>query len=306
MLREANNFVKIEGLLLETDLNYGSYVKDGKTIETAYGQIKVLVEQVVNGKPEALEIPVRMFSQKYTKSGSVNPSYASIVEVKENFRSVAACGNKEEADKVRMTGRITESTFFTREGKMVSNPQISVSFVSHVKGEFKPEATFSMDFAVSSIDYVTDANGVEIEPKKLQVTAIVPRWGGKVDVLKMYATSPNVINAITSYWEPDGTYKANGRLNFCSKTETILEEVDFGEPVERQRTTSVSELVITGGSQVPLEGEAGFDPNELIVAMKERKAALDARRNDDINKQKGRAQTPAPKSSHLSGEDLGF
>lgn len=306
MLREANNFARIEGLLLETDLNYGSFVKDGKTIETIYGQIKVLVEQVVNGKPESYEIPVRMFSQKYTKAGTINPSYASIEDVKNNFHSVAACGNREEADKVRMTGKVTESAYYTREGKLVSYPQIGVNFVSHVKGEFKPEATFSMDFAVSSIDYVTDADGVEVEPKKLQVTAIVPRWGGKVDVLKMYATSPNVINAITSYWEPDGTYKANGRLNFCSKTETILEEVDFGEPIERQRTTSVSELVITGGSQTALNIELAYDPDDLIVAMKERKAYLDSRRESDMTKQKGRAQTPAPKTSHLAGEDLGF
>lgn len=304
MLKEANNFVRIEGLLLETDLNYGSFVKDGKPIETIYGQIKVLVEQVVNGKPESYEIPVRMFSQKYTKAGAINPSYASIENVKNNFRSVAACGNREDADKVRLTGKITENTFYTREGRLVSNPQINASFVSPVKGEFKPEATFSMNFAVSSINYVTDADGVETG--KLQVTAIVPRWGGKVDVLKMYATSPNVVNSITTYWEPDGTYKANGRLNFCSKTETILEEVDFGEPVERQRTTSVSELVITGGSQTPLEGEAGFDPDELIAAMKERKAFLESRREHDMTKPKGYAQTPAPKTSHLSGEDLGF
>ena len=49
MLHEAENRVKIEGLLSETDLKYGSFVKDGNTIETIGGTIKVLVEQVVNG-----------------------------------------------------------------------------------------------------------------------------------------------------------------------------------------------------------------------------------------------------------------
>lgn len=306
MLREANNFARIEGLLLETDLQYGSYVKDGKTIESIYGQIKVLVEQTVNGVPEALEIPIRMFSNKFTKAGAVNPSYANIEEVKNTYRSVAACGNKEDADKVRMTATLMESTYFSREGNMITRPQITASFVSRVKGQFKPEASFSLEFAVSSMDYVTDANGIEVEPKKLQVTAIVPRWGGNVDVLKMYATSPNVINAISSYWEPDNTYKANGRLNFCSKTETILEEVDFGEPVERSRTVNVNELIITGGSQAPLEGELGFDPQELIAAMKSRKTRLDAKRESDMSRQFGNKKTPAPKTSHLAGEDLGF
>lgn len=43
MLAQAENVVKIEGLLSEIDLNYGSFTKDGKTIETVSGTIKVRV-----------------------------------------------------------------------------------------------------------------------------------------------------------------------------------------------------------------------------------------------------------------------
>ena len=75
MLREAVNQVKIEGILSETDLKYGSFVKDGKTVETIGGSIKVLVVQNINGAPQSNEIPVYMFSQKYTKAGKLNPAY---------------------------------------------------------------------------------------------------------------------------------------------------------------------------------------------------------------------------------------
>jgi hypothetical protein len=72
MLREAENRVKIEGILSEIDLKYGSFVKDGKPVETIGGVIKVQVDQLINGVPTTLEIPVHMFATKYTKKGTIN------------------------------------------------------------------------------------------------------------------------------------------------------------------------------------------------------------------------------------------
>ena len=164
----------------------------------------------------------------------------------------------------------------------------------------------SLTFAVSNINYVVDKDGIEVEPKKLEVTAIVPNWNGQVEVMKLYASNPNVINAITQYWEPDYTFKANGRLNFTSTTETYIEDVDFGEAIEKTRTRSISELLITGGSQSALEGEQAFDVEDLAQAMKARKARLEAQKAKDMNKVKGEMKTPAPTTSRLAGDDMGF
>ena len=307
MLHEAENKVKIEGLLSETDLKYGSFVKDGNTIETIGGTIKVLVEQVVNGIPLKLEIPVNLFSQKYKKDGDLNPSYESIQRVKEEFKSIASAGGREGADKIRITGaKIKMNEFFSKDGRFVSSPRITSSFVGKATGDFKPEASFTLTFAVSNIAPVVDKEGAEVEPKKLEVTAIVPGWQGKVEVVKLYATNPNVINAIEEYWEPDYTFKANGRLNFTSTTETYVEDVDFGEAIEKQRTRTVSELIITGGSQSALEDGNAFDIDELAQAMKARKARLEAQKAKDMNKVKGDMKTPAPTTSRLAGDDMGF
>jgi hypothetical protein len=62
MLRQAENKVKIEGILSETDLRYVIFERNGETKEAIGGSIKVLVEQEINGKAEALEIPVHMSS----------------------------------------------------------------------------------------------------------------------------------------------------------------------------------------------------------------------------------------------------
>lgn len=307
MLHEAENRVRIEGLLSETDLKYGSFVKNGETIETIGGTIKVLVEQVVNAVPLHLEIPVHLFSQKYKKDGGLNPSYESIQRVKEEFMSIASAGGREGADKIRITGaKIKMNEFFSKDGRFVSSPRITASFVGKATGDFKPEASFSLTFAVSNINYVVDKNGIEVEPKKLEITAIVPNWNKQVEVVKLYASNPNVINAITQYWEPDYTFKANGRLNFTSTTETYIEDVDFGEAIEKTRTRSISELLITGGSQSALEGEQAFDVEDLAQAMKERKARLEAQKAKDMNKVKGEMKTPAPTTSRLAGDDMGF
>ena len=120
MLREVTNNVKIEGILSEVDLKYGSYVKDGKTVETIGGQIKVRVNQVVNGEEQHLEIPVHMFSNKLTKKGTVNPSYTSIETVMNDYVSIAAAGGEAGADKVRITrGKVTVNEYYNQQNQFL-------------------------------------------------------------------------------------------------------------------------------------------------------------------------------------------
>lgn len=302
MLREVTNKVKIEGILSEVDLKYGSYVKDGKTVENIGGTIKVRVNQVVNGEEQHLEIPVHMFSNKLTKKGTVNPSYTSIETIMNDFTSIAAAGGEAGADKVRITSaKVAVNEYYNQNGQLISFPRIAANFAQRATGEFKPEATFEMEFALSNMAYELDKDGVEVEPKKLNVTALVPQYGGKIDVIKLVATNPNVINAIESNWEKDYTYKAYGRLNFSSRTEKFIEEVGFGEPIEKVRTTTVSDLVITGGNPDPLEGDYGLDINDVIQALNERKARLEAMKTQNKSK---KAPAAAPARGAL--EDLGF
>lgn len=304
MLREAENRVKIEGVLSEIDLKYGSFMKDGKPTETIGGVIKIQVDQQIGGVPATLEIPVHMFSTKYTKKGADNPAYEAIERVMNEYVSIPiAATSGVEPDKVRITSaRIDMNEYFGQNGQLISFPRITSSFVARATGTFKPEATFSAEFMVSNIAYVVDKEGVEVEPKKIEVTAILPRYGERVDVIKLVATNPNVIDAIEQYWKANDTFKANGRLNFTSQTHIETQEVDFGEPTERVVTTSLSELVITGGSQSPLEGDFAFDVNDIKKALAERKDRLNALKAKGTNK-----KAPAPAASAgIDTNDLGF
>lgn len=309
MFRQAENKVKIEGILSEIDLKYGSFQRNGEDVETIGGSIKVLVEQVINGEDVTLEIPVHMFSTKLTKAGKINPSYESIENVMKEYKSIAATGDKSVADKIRITnGQIKMNEFVGQNGSIVSYPRISASFVQRAVGEFKPQATFNLEFMVSKIYRVVDSEGVEVDPAKLAVEVIVPQYTSpsadamNVDVVTLYANSNGVIDAIEQYWNAGDSFKASGRLNFTSRTETVKQEVDFGEAQESVRTINTSEFVITGGSQAPLDGDFAFDIEDIKKGMAARKAKLEDLKSGAKSVSK---KTPVQNSSKGKA-DLGF
>ena len=303
MLRQAENKVRIEGILSEINLKYGSFVKNGATVDNIGGNIKVMVHQTINGEDVSLEIPVYMFATKFTNAGKPNPAYESIEKVMTEYVSMASGAGEAGADKIRITnGNIRMNEYYNQQGQLVSFPRVNASFVTKATGEFRPEASWSLEFAVSSMDFVTDADGVEVEPKKLRIKVIVPQYGGKVDTMEFYATNPRVIDAITSYWENQKTYSAKGRLNFTSTTREIIEECDFGEPDVRIQTVSVSELIVTKGTQSAMEDDMEFKPADLAAALKEHKAYLETLKDKTSQKPHN---TPAPTSSNQEF-DLGF
>ena len=303
MLESKENSVKIEGILSEIDLEAGSYMKDNKTIEKIGGSIKVRVNQMLNGVETELDIPVYMFANKLTNKGTPNPAYASIERVMNEYKSIAAVGI-DAADRVRITGaNIRMNEYYGQGDKLNSYPRINASFVTKITdmSKFAPEATFSAIFAIGNMGYETDKDGVQI-PDRFKIRGIMPQYGGSVDVIDFFATSPNVIDAVSSYWEQGDTVKINGKLNFSSKTEETVVQVDFGEPRVERKTVSVSELIITGGSQTPLEGDFAFDMDEIQSALEARQARLAEQKAKQKAKEKG-APKSAPKKSMA---DLGF
>ena len=304
MLKQAENSVKIEGILSEIDLKTGTSTKNGKTIEYIGGSIKVRVNQAINGENVELDIPVFLFSNKLKNDGNPNPAYASIERVMNEYVSIAAAGI-DAADRIRITNaNIRMNEYYGQGGNLNSYPRINASFITKVTdlSKFNPEATFSVVFMIAAMGYETDKDGVE-NKNKFKIRGILPQYGGKVDVVDFYATSPNVISAVSSYWSEKDTVKINGKLNFTSAVEEKMVEVDFGEPRMERRTVSVSELIITGGTQTPLDGDFAFDEDEINEALKERQATLAAKK-EEAKKKENAPKKAAPAKKGFS--DLGF
>ena len=192
--------------------------------------------------------------------------------------------------------------YYNQNGSLNSYPRINASFVTKITDltKFNPEASFSAVFVIAAMGPETDRDGVALE-NRFKIRGILPQYGGKVDVVDFYATNPNVIDAVSSYWSEKDTVKINGKLNFTSTVEEKMVEVDFGEPRMERRTVSVSELIITGGTQTPLDGEFAYDEDEIATALQERQAYL------ATLKEKAKSKDAAPKAAPAKkGFDLGF
>lgn len=304
MLRQAENRVKIEGILAEIDIKPGSFNKNGQMMESIGGSIIVKVVQKISGEEKELAIPVHMFASKLTNKGTPNPAYESIKKIADEYVSIAASTNGEDgADRVRITsGSVRMNEYYSQDGRLISFPRINASFVTRInKGDCKPEATYTAEFVVAN----KTEEIINDEPTgRYKIDAIIPQYGGKVDVVPMYAQSAGVIDAISTYWNVGDTVKANGRLDFSATTETIIEEVDFGEPIEKTRTINRSDLIITGGSQEPLEGDFAFDNAEVQSALADRKARLEKQKDRDMSRAATK-QTP-PQTTNNGFADLGF
>lgn len=297
------NVVKIEGILSEIDLKYGTFTKDGVETKSVGGHIKVRVNTKVNGVDAELEIPVHMFATQYTKNGAVNPAFESIERVMNEYVSIAA-SDIDRADRVRITrGTIAMNEYYGQNENLVSFPRISTSFVTKIKkDECKPDASFTAIFMVGSKGYEVDREGVETD--RYKVTGMIPQYGGKVDVVPFYATNPGVIDAISQYWNDGDTVKATGKLNFTSTVEKFEVKVDFGESSEGHRTVSVSDLVITGGSSTPLEGEFAINYDDVRAALEARKAHLAQLKEKSKNKGTAGKAPAASTGNKFAG--LGF
>lgn len=274
MLQQKMNEVKIEGILSEIDIKETSFVKNGKTINALGGVIKIRVDQNVNGQDVVNEIPVSVFASELKNDGNPNPVYTSLKTVMETYVSIAA-GGIEMADRVRITrAQITSNTYYANGENLVSYPRITGTFINRIKAEdCKPEASFEVEFMIGECGYETNAEGEETG--RYRIKGIIPQYGGKVDVVPFYAVKDSVIDAVSNYWQAGDTVHVVGQLNFTSKTEIVEVPVDFGDPIQKKKTITVSDLIIIGGSSSPLEGDFALDPDEVNAALAERKARLE-------------------------------
>lgn len=297
-MRQAENKVRIEGIVSEIDINETSFTKNGQLREAIGGKVTIRVKQVISNEERVLEIPVHCFATKTTNKGTPNPAYDSIIKVQKEYNSIASCGSEEEADCIRVTGGdIRMNEYYSQNGNFVSFPRINSSFFQKVrKDELEPEATFNVQFVVTNKAEEVDANG-DVTGRYI-ITGALPQYGDVVDVVKFYCESEGVINAVSTYWEIGDTVQAHGKLNFSQKTETITEESDFGDAISRQRTISVSEPIITGGTQEPLGDELSYTNDEIRDGLARRKAKLEA--------EKDKAAHKAAPQKNVGFDDLGF
>ena len=291
-MRISENQVKIEGILSEVGLETATFNRKGQTTECIRGTVKIRVEQAINGIMTTMEVPVSAFASRYTNAGAENPAYNSLKDVMENYKSIAACGNIDDADRVRITnGSLQENVFYAKNGDLVNTSRISASFINKIaKNECKPEATFTATIVVGNKSDELDRDGTPTN--RLNVNGVIIQYGERADLIKFIVAKPEAKNHIEQYWNDGDTVRVQGKVNFSSKTEYIEEEVGFGEPIKTAKTTSVHELLIESGSAGCLEGDAAYDIKDVQSALAARKVRIE--------------ETKKPVANAPSKPDFGF
>ena len=291
-MRISENQVKIEGILSEVGLETATFNRKGQATECIRGTIQIRVEQDINGTMTTMEVPVSAFASRYTNAGAENPAYNSLKDVMENYKSIAACGNIDDADRVRITnGSLQENVFYAKNGDLVNTSRISASFINKIaKNECKPEATFTATIVVGNKTDELDRDGTPTN--RLNVNGVIIQYGERADLIKFIVAKPDAKNHIEQYWNDGDTVRVQGKVNFSSKTEYIEEEVGFGEPIKTAKTTSVHELLIESGSAGCLEGDAAYDIKDIQSALAARKVRIE--------------ETKKPVVSAPSKPDFGF
>lgn len=301
MLQQADNTVYIEGILNEIDLDPNATYTNkvtGKKMECIRGKIIVRVDTMVNGQKVVCYIPISVFQNRYKKDGNLNPAYDSVKSVL-TMNSVAAVGETD-ADGIRVSGASLSTNYYVNKhtGKVVTSyPFIRASFFNKKdRSQLKPTAEFNCTCVVASLGYITDKDGIETD--KYRVKGIIPGWGGNIDVVDFVTTNKDGIDFISTNWSNGDTVNVNGRLHFTSTTKVERIPQDFGEPLERTRTTNVSDLVITSGSQAT----TAYDMDEINEALAARKAKMD--QMEQASKQEN--ATPPAQRSATDFSNFGF
>lgn len=276
-LKPAENLCTIEGILSEVNLHEDVSKKTNKAY--IMGEVKVRTTAQIAGENIELEIPVRVFANQTKKDGGVNPAYESIKKL-ESMISIASCGDIDKADRVLFdNASIQMNEFYGRNDQLVSYPTVRGTFVRKVKAEnYNPTATFSNVIVVGGLKEETDRNGDLTG--RLIVKGILPQWGDKVDVVDYIVESEAAKTHISTYWQKGDTVRITGIVNFSTTTETEIVEMGFGDPQIKHKTKSISELLITAGSQGALDAEFSYDPDDISAALTKRQAYLAELKNN--------------------------
>ncbi len=286
---ESKNEVNICGLLTELDVNTGT-TSDGR--DYVRGRAKIKVDQDINGGMTTSEIPVSMFAMKLKKDGGANKAYNQILSYKENLISASAVEDISQASRVVVSSgftRISENMYVNRSGNVVSTFQIDGNYINPARNDDKDCAKFELSGVVGK--KYEELDNEDNPTGRLNVVLIVITYGGKANRINLIAEG-NAKAHIENNWEEGDTVQLTGRINFSFKTETIVEEQGFGEPIERTKTVSTRELIITGGSPEGLDSALSYDASDIKIALDDRQRRMDELKNKSKNTQKSSASKP--------------
>lgn len=295
-IRQTENVVVVEGQLSEVNLEYAT---DREGNENIRGDFKVRVAMTVKGEEVLLDVPVRVYHNKITKAGKTNPGYESMSRVLDSYSSIAAVG-EDEADFIRVTGAQIRMQEYYAAGtdRLISYPSVQASFVNLVrKDDVSPKASWRMEVFIYKMNehVAQDENDADY----LEIIGIGIEYNGSASVYPIRIYDKNIAEQFTNQFSAGDTVPLSGYLNFTSVTETITEEVAIGEPIVKERTKNVSEIIVTGAKN-PIPDAFTTQEIQQATALREKRLEQSKQRANQQaqNSQKTVTKEPSVNEVH--------
>jgi hypothetical protein len=268
VLREAVNQVIIEGILQEIRLE-----------ETTVNDKTAITGEIDIRTDDHSVHTLRVFSYKYKQDGSENSIYKGLQTVMNEYKSIAQYG-KEDADKVRVTaGKLGVNEYYGQDGQLKTFPQLSTNFINRVQAndEFNPRAEFEVELYVHS---VIDEIKNDEETGRAIIKGYLPLYGGKIVPLQFVVENEKAVDYVKDNYEAGSTVKIYGDIRNSVIVTKTTEEVAFGKPKEKIKSTTVREYVVTGGSEPYDEDDSrAYSKDVIKKALVERETYLEELKN---------------------------
>lgn len=242
-----------------------------------------------------------MYSKKFKKDGNPNQVYERILGYRDQFTSAAVVEDISQASRVVFAGnncQITENMWVPKGSNSVASSfRISSNFINPARQTAESQDQARFEFSGVVLNKRPELDKEEQETGRLLIDMGIIGWQGRIDVVTLVATDTKRTH-VEANWEKGDTVTAIGIINMTQEIQKWKEEVGFGEPIERQRTISKRELLLTAGSACGNEDALSYDAGDVKVALAERKARQDKLIEDSKNS--------APKPAAKTSNDFGF
>jgi hypothetical protein len=280
MLSKTNNCYFIGTLVEVKNKKEGSYSKDG--VDYPYISLDIVVKSNVEINGEVVEVTneLRNFTNKFTKSGTVNANYNTLCNIDELL-------NK----RVVVSGATLQGTRFwsAKTNQLVPSTKYNFNIIRPAKADDKDTATFSFSgFVYKPLTERTDADN-NVEYYQMSLAQANYKEDG-MHVVDFIVDKDNLkaIQVIESKYEQGSTIEIFGICKNIVTNVTKTEETAFGEPITRILPRSDKKLVITQGKE-PIIGEGEY----TIEDIKRLNAAFIAEGEQIKNKAVNTPSTPA-------------
>ena len=291
-LRQADAKVTVVGVVSDKKLE----MKTENGVRTIEGIVTIKTDDT-----NFVQVRVRCADKK--KDGSENKTFAGVMTVMNEYKSIADVG-EDEADRVRTSGQINLFRNNQNGNEIVS---YTSNFFNRIKAnqEFAPKAEFEVEMFIKTLVPEIDKEGEETG--RYKIVGWVPTFNG-IEPLELIVPD-ELTDTVSNIYEPKQTAKFYGDIVQNVTYETIEKPMAFGVKKET-KANFINELVVTGGSPVydaETEEEAvggnqiPYNPDTIQAAIDERDRLIKEAQN------KPKTNTTNTKPSGASrGRSLGW